>query len=64
MPARESKYRVLARIREGKGQPARRRRRWANNIKIHGIKIGYDRISVAEDRDQLHAAVVKTAMNR
>jgi hypothetical protein len=40
MHAREEKYRVLVRIRKGKRQPAKRRRRWENNIKTHCLKIG------------------------
>jgi hypothetical protein len=58
-------YRILVRKPEGKRPPARRRRRWVDNIKIDLREIGWnsmDWIDLAQDRDQWRAHV-NTVMN-
>jgi hypothetical protein len=58
-------YRILVGKREGKRPLGRRRRRWADNIKIDLRQIewdGVDWIDLAQDRDQWRA-LVNTVMN-
>jgi hypothetical protein len=58
-------YRILVGKPEGKRQLGRRRRRWADNIKMDLRDIGWDGmgwIDVAQDRDQWRA-LVNTVMN-
>jgi hypothetical protein len=55
MGEKRNAYRLLVGKPEGKRPRGRRRRRWANNIKIDLLEIGWgsvDWISLAHDRDK------------
>jgi hypothetical protein len=65
MGEKRNAYRLLVRKPEGKRPLGRPRRRWAGNIKIHLLEIGWggvDWIGLAQDRDKWRA-LVNAVMN-
>jgi hypothetical protein len=63
--ANRNSYRIFVRKSEGKRPLGRTRRRWVDNVKTNLREIGWgdmERISLAQNRDQLRA-LVNTVMN-
>jgi hypothetical protein len=60
MGEKRNKYRLLVGKPEGKRQLGRPRRRWADNIRMDLIEVGWgdvDRIGLAQDRNRWRALV-------